>query len=166
VKKPVINLDQLEYSEFGKGEKFGAERAPVAERIGARKLGYSVVRLKPGKRAWPYHSHHSNEEFFYVLEGIGTLRHADEEIPIRAGDFICSPADPQQPHQIINTSDDILSYITMSTMEETDVFLYPDSSKFGVRHAPDGNRQAAGGFLIFAPDDAGVDYWHREADEN
>ena len=25
--KPVMNLDDLEYTEFGKGEKFNAERA-------------------------------------------------------------------------------------------------------------------------------------------
>ena len=163
--RPVINLDQLEYRQFGKGNDFQAERAGVAEHIGATKLGYGVVRLKPGKRAWPYHSHHANEEFFYVLEGEGTLRHADEELPIRAGDFICSPPDPQQPHQIINTSDKDLSYIAMSTMEQTDVFLYPDSGKFGVRHAPGGNREAPGGFLIFAPQDSGVDYWHGEAED-
>ncbi len=163
--RPIINLDQLEYGEFGKGKDFLAERAGVAEHIGAKKLGYGVVRLKPGKRAWPYHSHHANEEFFYVLEGEGTLRHADEEYPIRAGDFIASPPDPQQPHQIINTSDKNLSYIAMSTMEHTDVFLYPDSGKFGVRHAPGGDRDTPGGFLVFAPQDAAVDYWQGEAED-
>ena len=164
--KPMINLDELEYSEFGKGERFQAERAGVAVHVGARKLGYGVVRLKPGKRAWPFHSHHANEEFFYILEGSGTLRHAGDEFPIRAGDFICSPPDPKQPHQIVNSSDSDLSYIALSTMEHTDVFLYPDSGKFGVRHAPGGDRDAAGGFLIFAPDDAGVDYWDGETQDD
>ena len=63
--KPVMNLDELEYSEFGKGDKFLAERAPVADHVGAQKLGYAVIRLKPGKRAWPFHSHSEIEEMFY-----------------------------------------------------------------------------------------------------
>ena len=52
--KPVINLDELEFRSFGKGDKFQASRCHVSPLIGASKLGYGVVRLQPGKRAWPY----------------------------------------------------------------------------------------------------------------
>ncbi len=90
--KPIINIDNLKYAEFGKGENFHAARADVSAAIGAEKLGYAVVRLKPGKRAWPYHSHYFAEEFFFIVDGEGTLRHADNEYPVRKGDFICSPA--------------------------------------------------------------------------
>jgi len=162
--KPIVNLDELEYSEFGKGDRFGAKRASVSSRIGAKKLGYSVVRLQPGKRAWPYHSHHVNEEMFYVLEGSGTLRHANEEYPIRAGDFICSPPDPQQPHQIVNTSDEELSYIALGTEEPTDVFLYPDSGKYGVWHGTARDLKAPDSFLVFARKESAVDYWDGESD--
>jgi uncharacterized cupin superfamily protein len=162
--KLVMNLDELEYGEFGKGEKFGAERAPVSDKIGAEKLGYSVVRLKPGKRAWPYHSHYVIEEMFYVLEGEGTLRHAGKEYPIRAGDFICSPPDPEQPHQIINTSKESLSYIALSTNDHTDVFLYPDSDKYGVWHGKTRNPGDPGSFLVFARKGTAVDYWDGEAE--
>lgn len=162
--KPIVNLDELEYTAFGKGEKFGAERAPVSDRIGARKLGYGVIRLKPGKRAWPYHAHYVTEEMFYVLSGEGTLRHAGEEYPIRAGDFICSPADPQQPHQIINTSDGELSYIALSPEFKTDVMLYPDSGKYGVWHGESREPKAPGNFRLFARKETSVDYWDGEAD--
>ena len=161
--KPIINIDELEYKEFGKGERFNAARAPVGDRIGAKKLGYAVVKVKPGKRAWPYHSHHVNEEMFYVVEGQGTLRHADEEYPIRAGDFICAPPDPSQPHQIINTSDRDLTYIALSTLESTDVFLYPDSGKYGVWHGrgPD----APENFIVFSRKATAVGYWDGESDD-
>ncbi len=162
--KPIMNLDQLEYSEFGKGEKFLAERAPVSDKIGAEKLGYAVVRLKPGKRAWPYHTHCVIEELFYVLEGEGTLRHAGQEYPIRAGDFICAPADPDKPHQIINTSDNTLSYIALSTMDHTDVMLYPDSDKYGVWHGNPRNPRDPQNFLVFARKATAVDYWDGEAE--
>jgi uncharacterized cupin superfamily protein len=162
--KPIINIDELEYNEFGKGDKFRASRAPVSDKIGAKKLGYAVVRLAPGKRAWPYHSHYVNEEMFFVLTGSGTLRHADTEYPIRTGDFVCSPADPAQPHQIINTSDEELSYIALSTEDHTDVFLYPDSGKYGVWHGTTRDTSDPSSFLVFARKDTAVNYWDGEAD--
>ena len=162
--RPIINLDQLEFADFGKGDKFAARRAPVSTQIGAGKLGYAVVKLAPGKRAWPYHSHHVAEEMFYVLDGEGTLRHADNEYPIRAGDFICAPADPQQAHQIVNTSDRELSYIALGTEEAADVFLYPDSGKYGVWSGNRNDPNAAENFLVFARKDTAVDYWDGEAE--
>ncbi len=161
----IINMEELEYADFGKGKKFGAQRAEVAAKVGASKLGYGVVKLAPGKRAWPYHSHYVNEEMFYILSGEGTLRHADKEHPIRAGDFICSPPDPTQPHQIINTSDAELTYIALSTKEPTDVFLYPDSDKYGVWHGKNRDPSDPQNFLVFSRKSTAVDYWDGEAEE-
>ncbi len=163
--RPIINIDELEFTTFGKGDRFEAARGPVAPLIGAEKLGYAVIRLKPGKRAWPYHSHHVIEEMFYVVSGTGTLRHAGEEFPVRQGDFICSPADPEQPHQIINTSDDELVYIALSNELQTDVMLYPDSGKYGVWHGDARNPKAPGTFKLFARREHAVDYWDGEAED-
>ena len=163
--KPIINIDDLEFTGFGKGEKFQAERAPVSTQIGAEKLGYAVVRVPPGKRAWPYHSHYVLEEAFFILEGEGTLRHAGEEYPIRKGDFICSPADPKQPHQIINTSDEPMTYIALSNVEEADIFLYPDSGKYGAWHSKTNRMDDPDKFVVFARKDTAVDYWDGEAED-
>lgn len=163
--KPIINIDELEFRTFGKGDKFEAARGQASPHIGASKLGYSVIRLRPGKRAWPYHAHHNIEEMFYVIAGTGTLRHAGEEYPIRTGDFICSPADPEQPHQIINTSADELVYIALSNELSTDVMLYPDSGKYGVWHGDSRDRHAAGNFLLFGRKEHAVDYWDGEEED-
>ena len=163
--RPIINIDELDYTSFGKGEKFHADRAPVSTRIGAEQLGYAVIRLQPGKRAWPYHAHYAIEEMFYVLAGEGTLRHAGEEYPIRAGDFISSPADPEQPHQIVNTSDAELTYIALSNMLATDVMLYPDSGKYGAWHGDVRDRRAPGNFIVFARRETAVDYWDGEDED-
>ena len=162
---PVINIDALEYARFGKGDRFQADRAPVSSQIGAEKLGYAVIRLQPGKRAWPYHAHCVIEEMFYVIAGEGTLRHAGEEYPIRAGDFICSPADPAQAHQIINTSDDELVYLALSTAMHTDVFFYPDSGKYGAWHGDPSNPKSPDSFRVFARMETAVDYWDGEGGE-
>ena len=49
--KAIINIDELEFAEFGKGEKFHASRGEVASLIGCEQLGFAVVTLQPGKRA-------------------------------------------------------------------------------------------------------------------
>lgn len=160
--KPVINIDDLEFKPVGKGEKFQAERAQVSPLIGGRDLGYSVMHLKPGKRAWPYHAHLAIEEMFYIISGSGTLRHAGEEYPIQTGDFICSPADANQPHQIVNTSAEDLLYIALSTDLKTDVVVYPESGKYGVWHGDSNDLQSPDNFRVFARKESGVDYWDGE----
>lgn len=66
MKKPIVSMCELEFTSFGKGERFEAQRAPVSSEIGAKKLGYAVIKLAPGKRAWPFHSHHVVEEMFLL----------------------------------------------------------------------------------------------------
>jgi uncharacterized cupin superfamily protein len=132
--RPVINLDDLEYSRtMGHGELFEAELAAVGPLIGAFKLGYNVTRVPPGKRAFPLHNHHANEEAFFILEGEGTLRFGHETYPVRKGDFISCPAGgPEVAHQLINTGGSQLLYLGLSTTLDTEVVQYPDSGKVAV----------------------------------
>ena len=160
---PVINLDQLEFEQHEHGDRFEARYASVGRQIGARKLGYRVVEVPAGKRAWPFHAHYVNEEMFFILEGQGLLRLADQEIPLRQGDFIACPPSPDQPHQIVNCSEHTLRYLAVSTMEEPDVFVYPDSGKYGVYagSAP-GGPQENRTFAVIGQLGAQVDYWDGE----
>lgn len=113
-------------------------RDPLYESHGARlgtdtvaqKLGASLDIVAPGKRSCPYHFHYAQEEMFVILEGFGTLRVAGEMLPIRSGDVIFIPAGPEYPHQIINTSDAPLKYLSIGTRETPEVCQYPDSGKY------------------------------------
>lgn len=89
--KPVINLDAPAFTVQAIDERFGSSMASAGPRIGAHLLGYRVTRLAPGKRAWPYHCHHGNEELFFILSGSGTLRYGEREYPLRQGDFVAAP---------------------------------------------------------------------------
>ncbi len=111
----------------------GAKMAPIAPLLGARKLGYNLTLVPPGKRAFPFHSHRVNEEMFFVLEGSGVVRIGDDTFPIRQGDVVaCPPGGPETAHQIINTSDAELRYLAVSTKQTPEIAEYPDSGKFGV----------------------------------
>ncbi len=137
----------------------GAVIGPRVAGTVAKQLGASVDVLAPGKMSCPYHFHYAQEEMFIILEGEGTLRVADERIPIRAGDVIGIPAGPPYPHQIINTSAAPLRYLSISTQQRPDVCEYPDSNKYGVFTGDPAG--AIGGWRVHRTADD-LDYWDGE----
>ncbi len=154
----VINIDELKLESFEKGDQFAAASARVGPLLGAKDLGYSYDVVPPGKRSCPFHSHHAEEEMFFIVRGTGLLRYGSESRPIRAGDFICCPTGgPQTAHQIINDSDAELAYVSVSTMMPAEVCEYPDSQKIG---AYGGDGEARVRHLTMA--NQAVDYWQGE----
>jgi uncharacterized cupin superfamily protein len=128
----VVNLDELALEQGSQGEKFAWRSARIGPKLGAKDLGYSYDVVPPGKRSCPFHSHHAEEEMFFIVRGRGTLRYGDETRPIRAGDVICCPTGgAETAHQIVNDSDEELAYLSISTMAPAEVCEYPDSGKVG-----------------------------------
>lgn len=132
--------------------------AALAEGTAARKVGASVDTVPPGKRSCPYHFHHANEEMFIVIEGEGTLRVAGEMLPLRAGDVVFIPPGADYPHQIINTSQAPLKYLSISTMESPEICEYPDSGKYQAMASARGARV----FRAIQRSDKTLDYWDGE----
>lgn len=131
--KQIINIADAKTAAVGNGAKFVAEFASLGGLIGARKLGVSLAVVPPGKRAFPKHAHHVNEEMMFVLQGNGTYHCGSERAEIRAGDLIAAPpGDGSTAHQIENTGAVPLHYLTVSTKLEPEVVEYPDSNKFAV----------------------------------
>lgn len=160
---PILNLADVELEVQQHGAAFQAQLGAISRKLGAKKLGYRLVVVPPGKKAWPYHAHHANEEMFLILEGEGTLRYAGATYPIRAGDVMAIPSGPDTAHQIINTSKSDLRYLAVSTMVEPDVMEYPDSSKIVVfaGSAPGGDK--AKRTLSLVTQNSTVDYWDNES---
>jgi uncharacterized cupin superfamily protein len=133
VVKPILNLEDVALERVAHGEKFEVMDGAIGVVIGAKQLGYSLAVVPPGKRAYPFHAHHVNEEMFLVLEGRGVVRIGERELPIRKGDVIAAPAGGKETaHQIVNTSSVELRYLMVSTMIPAEVVEYPDSNKVGV----------------------------------
>ena len=159
----IRNIDEVSFREFSHGDGFGAELAAVGAELGSRKLGFNVAVVPPGKRAFPFHAHHGNEEMFFILEGKGSMRIGEETHPVRAGDFISLPPGRDSAHQILNDSDAPLRYLAVSTMEVPEVVEYPDSRKLGmITGAPGGRPGAKGDLRHFTRVESEVDYWDRE----
>jgi len=164
--RQIININELEYQEWSHGNRFEGRMGEIAGEIGAKKLGYNLTIVPAGKRAFPFHSHHVNEEMFYVLEGSGEIRIGAETCPIKAGDFINCPAGgPETGHQIVNTMDDgELKYLAVSTSLYPEICQYPDTGKKLIRHYwPAGQDNGEETLRIILKEGEGqVDYWEGE----
>lgn len=138
--KPVVNLDELELEATDPQGPFEQQYGVIADKIGAKRLGYNLTITPPGKRACPFHNHHVNEEMFMILEGEGLLRFGDQEYPLRQHDIIaCPPGKRDVAHQIINTGKEDLKYLALSTMDRHEIAEFPDSDKVGVYVGEYGN---------------------------
>ena len=162
---PIVNLDEIAldaHGPHGEGGGFEAKFGAVGRKLGARKLGCRLVVVAPGKKAWPYHLHHRNEELFVVLAGEGGLRYDGQSYPLRAGDVISVPPGPGTAHQIVNDSDGELRYLAISTMEEPEVAEYPDSAKIAAIAGSPPGRSPYSVFFV-ARRGAETDYWTGES---
>lgn len=162
---PVVRLQQLSLSLQAHGETYCAHMAPVAGPLGARQIGARYVEVSPGKRAWPYHCHHGNDELFVILGGEGRLRFGGEEYAVAAGDVVVCPAGgPETAHQLIASGEEPLRYLAISTMKEPDVLEYPDSGKIAIfaGSAP-GGEKALRRLDLTVKASAAVGYWEGEA---
>lgn len=137
---PLVNLADLDVRTLDsegppKGtppSTYDVRWCEISSRIGARKLGYNLTVVAPGKRNCPFHSHYVDEEMFLILEGTGELRYGARRYPLKPGDIVaCPPGGPETAHQIINTGRTDMRYLALSTMAPADICEYPDSGKFG-----------------------------------
>lgn len=156
-----VNADDLEWTTRERGET-EFSRKQLAEAASSDEIGCSLYALPKGRRSWSYHYHTANDEALFVLEGDGTLRHDDESVSLAAGDYVALPAGEGEGHRVVNDSAGTLRYLAVSTMNEPDVTVYPDSEKIGVFvGSPPGGRDLRSVHGYYRRDD-GVDYWADE----
>jgi uncharacterized cupin superfamily protein len=104
------------------------------------------------------HAHLNNEEAIFMLHGRGTLRIGKERVPVRPGDWIALPAGEEHAHQLLADQGEELSYLAISTMNDADIVVYPDSGKAQAAAGVPG----AGFRKIFRLADGNVGYWEGE----
>lgn len=154
----VRNFDDAAKTHEVRAPLYDSRCARLAEGTAARHLGISVDIVAPGMRSCPYHYHLAQEEAFVILEGEGTLRVAGELLALRAGDTVFIPPGREYPHQIVNTSDRPLKYLSIGTRERPEIVVYPDSGKY-LAYGDDGSAQ---GFGAIARESDALDYWDGE----
>lgn len=157
--RPIMNLDDVAFDDIEENGIYTSSRGQISDHIGARKLGYNLTVVPPGKVQCPFHSHHGEEEMFLIIEGEGELRFGDKRYPIRKHDVIaCPPGGPDVAHQIINTGKTTMRYLALSTLSELDACEYPDSQKISI---VTGSPRGSGLRKMFRAENT-VDYYDRE----
>ncbi|NIS08876.1 MAG: cupin domain-containing protein, partial [Candidatus Dadabacteria bacterium] len=68
--------------------RFEYKKKSLSQNSGGQKLGCSIYEVPPGKSAFPFHYHCSNEEAVYILEGNAELRFGDESYFVSKGDYL------------------------------------------------------------------------------
>ncbi|MEL6267915.1 MAG: cupin domain-containing protein [Pseudomonadota bacterium] len=168
---PVVSLDAVladpALSDTNRpGPGFDARLGAVGRALGSRKIGATVTVVAPGAKAWPRHYHFINDEMFVILAGTGTLHYGEDDHPLAPGDVAYVEAGTAIPFQIENTGAEALRYLALSTLEQADVFVYPDSGKIGFLAGSGPMRGDQAGdrprFLRFISDDMKTGYWDGE----
>lgn len=158
--KPFVNLDEVQFDDIEENGLYTSRRALFSAGIGARKLGYNLTELPPDKAQCPFHSHHEEEEMFLILEGEGELRFGEQRFKLRRFDVVaCPTGGAEVAHQIVNTGNTALRYLSLSNLASTEVCEYPDSGKIAVFA---GDSETSGIRKVFRAE-TDVDYYDRES---
>jgi len=99
--------------------------ADYLERTGSENIGARLWRLPP-KSANTLHKHVRSEEFYFVLEGKGRMRIADETLTVpRYGGVLVGP---EQLRQVFNDTNDEVLWLIVGAPEELE-FLQGSKSE-------------------------------------
>jgi mannose-6-phosphate isomerase-like protein (cupin superfamily) len=74
-------------------------------------LAVTWVTVEPGSRQISHH--HEPEQVYVIIQGIGEMQVGSETQLVHAGDLVYIPSN--LAHGIVNTGDDVLTYISAAT---------------------------------------------------
>jgi uncharacterized cupin superfamily protein len=104
----------------------------LSDRVGLQRLGAHIVRLPPGKESTVAHTHTTEEELLFVLEGRGVAVIDGEEHEVGPGDFM-GFSTPSVAHMMRNASDADLVYLVVGERRDVEVADFPDLGKRVIR---------------------------------
>jgi uncharacterized cupin superfamily protein len=112
------------------------DEAKLGSLLGSERLEATVVNVDPGEGSEPYHYVYGQEEWLLVLAGTPTLRHADGEDRLEAGDLVCFAEGPAGGRRLINRGESPVRALLLSTTGLPANVCYPDSGNWLIRNGP------------------------------
>ncbi len=153
------NIYKPSFEDGERPEGFRSRRARIGYELGAELIGASFWELPPGEAAYPYHFHYSDEELVIVISGRPSLRTPEGVRELEEGEALRFPLGEEGAHQVLNRTEEAVTFLAISSSGRPDVVVYPDSDKVGVgERLPQG-----GGLRAFFPRDSALDYWAGES---
>jgi uncharacterized cupin superfamily protein len=138
-----VNIDKIEERAWGSPRgTFAGSGRDVSIALGRKRdstdllerhpFDVEILRVAPGCKPYPYHSHSAQWEYYQVVSGSGWVRHEAGTEPIVAGDaFIFKPG---EAHQLGNDGAEDLLILVVADNPFGESWHYPDSGKWAVQH--------------------------------
>jgi uncharacterized cupin superfamily protein len=104
----------------------GRLKRKLGEPFGLTRFGVNLTHLAPGAVSALAHSHSLQDEFIFVLEGTPTLMLGDQEIRLNPGDCYGFKARTGIAHQLVNRSEQAVTYLEMGDRTPGDQVDYPN----------------------------------------
>lgn len=104
----------------------------LSEATGLQRTGVHLMRIPPGHEAFVYHSHHTEEEWQYVVSGRGVAVVDGVESEVGPGDFLGFPT-PSVAHVLRNPFTEDLVYLSGGERHASEVSDFPEQGKRMVR---------------------------------
>jgi uncharacterized cupin superfamily protein len=133
----VFNILGDEWHHTRDRDGWRTKFALVGRQVGADLIGATLSEIEPGDRLWPYHTHHSNEEWVIVVRGEPTLRTPEGEQTLAEGDVVCFLRGKEGAHQMINRTESPVRVLMLSTVVSPEIIEYLDSGKILLKDAKD-----------------------------
>jgi uncharacterized cupin superfamily protein len=119
------------FDELRKHPGFECSRARLGRQAGSEKLGLSLWELPPSQAAYPYHFHLAEEEIVVLLRGRPSLRSPNGWRDMEEGEVVRFGVGEEGAHQIVNRSDEPISFLAISN-QQPDIVVRPDSNSVGM----------------------------------
>jgi uncharacterized cupin superfamily protein len=104
----------------------GRLKRKLGEFFGLTNFGVNLTHLAPGAISALAHSHSKQDEFIFVLEGTPALVLDKEELTLNPGDCYGFKAGTGIAHQLVNRSQENVTYLEIGDRTEGDEVEYPN----------------------------------------
>jgi uncharacterized cupin superfamily protein len=119
----------------------GRTRRRVGDHFGLTHYGVNLTQLTPGAASALLHSHSQEDELVYIISGTAVLILDTTEFTLQAGDCCGFKAGSGKAHQLVNRSDDVVTFLEIGNRAADDEVEYPNDD-LKLATAPDGRRFA------------------------
>lgn len=104
----------------------GRLKRKLGEFFGLTNFGINLTHLSPGAISALAHNHSKQDEFILILEGTVTLVLGKEEFVLNPGDCYGFKAGTGIAHQLINQTQESVTYLEIGDRTEGDEVEYPN----------------------------------------
>lgn len=131
-KKPIAAIEIPEnnvksiYPEPFASMMEGRSKRKLGDYFGLSNFGVNFTELRPGAISALKHRHQTQDEFIYILSGAPSLVCGNEKYKLTPGECFGFKAGNKMAHQLINETDENVTYLEVGDRTPGDAVVYPE----------------------------------------